>query len=135
MVQAGEQDQEGGGRTRLFNFKGIFEGTGRHTKSLSIDTATQLEPTEDGAASSRSQGSKPLNDLDKIPKPRTLTKEELAAKEAKEKILQGQCHYYHYYYLTIFNNHLIIHNQLSFHFKMSNITYQQILFITFIGFV
>ncbi|XP_014501385.1 rop guanine nucleotide exchange factor 12 [Vigna radiata var. radiata] len=88
MVQAGEQDQEGGGRTRLFNFKGIFEGTGRHTKSLSIDTATQLEPTEDGAASSRSQGSKPLNDLDKIPKPRTLTKEELAAKEAKEKILQ-----------------------------------------------
>ncbi|KOM44515.1 hypothetical protein LR48_Vigan05g212000 [Vigna angularis] len=88
MVQAGDQDQEGGGRTRLFNFKGIFEGAGRHTKSLSIDTATQLEPTEDGAASSRSQGSKPLNDSDKIPKARTLTKEELAAKEAKEKILQ-----------------------------------------------
>jgi len=101
MVRAGEQEQEGY-RTKLFTFKGIFEGTGRHTKSLSVDIATELEPTEDGAASSRSQGSKPLNnDADKIPKARTVTKEEMAAKEAREKLLQGQRHYYHYYYLTI----------------------------------
>jgi len=90
MVRAGEQEQEGY-RAKLFNFRGIFEGTGRHTKSLSVDTATILEPTEDGAASSRSQGSKPLNDLDNIiPKVRVISKEEIAVKEAKEKLLQGE---------------------------------------------
>ncbi|QCE08966.1 hypothetical protein DEO72_LG10g185 [Vigna unguiculata] len=88
MVQAGEQEQEGGSRAKLFSLKGVFEGAGRHSKSLSIDTAKQLEPTEDGAASSRSQGSKPLNDSDKVPKTKMLTKEELAAKESKDKILQ-----------------------------------------------
>ncbi|KAK7402296.1 hypothetical protein VNO78_14449 [Psophocarpus tetragonolobus] len=87
MVRAGEQEQEGY-KAKLFNLRGIFEGSGRHTKSLSIDTASVLEPTEDGAASSRSQGSKPLNDLDKIPKARVISKEEMAAKEAKEKLLQ-----------------------------------------------
>lgn len=90
MVRAGEQEQEGY-KAKLFNFRGIFEGTGRHTKSLSVDTATVLEPTEDGAASSRSQGSKPLNDLDNIiPKVRVISKEEIAVKEAKEKLLQGE---------------------------------------------
>lgn len=90
MVRAGEQEQEGY-KAKLFNFRGIFEGTGRHTKSLSVDTATILEPTEDGAASSRSQGSKPLNDLDNIiPKVRVISKEEIAVKEAKEKLLQGE---------------------------------------------
>lgn len=90
MVRAGEQEQEGY-RAKLFNFRGIFEGTGRLTKSLSVDTATVLEPTEDGAASSRSQGSKPLNDLDNIiPKVRVISKEEIAVKEAKEKLLQGE---------------------------------------------
>jgi len=89
MVRAGEQEQEGY-KAKLFNFRGIFEGTGRLTKSLSVDTATVLEPTEDGAASSRSQGSKPLNDLDKmIPKARVISKEEISVKEAKEKLLQG----------------------------------------------
>jgi len=102
MVQAGEQEQEGGSRAKLFSLKGVFEGAGRHSKSLSIDTAKQLEPTEDGAASSRSQGSKPLNDSDKVPKTKMLTKEELAAKESKDKILQGQ----YPYYLTI--NHLTV---------------------------
>ncbi|KAG4961551.1 hypothetical protein AAZX31_13G338300 [Glycine max] len=88
MVRAGEQEQEGY-KAKLFNFRGIFEGTGRLTKSLSVDTATVLEPTEDGAASSRSQGSKPLNDLDKmIPKARVISKEEISVKEAKEKLLQ-----------------------------------------------
>lgn len=90
MVRAGEQEQEGY-KAKLFNFRGIFEGTGRLTKSLSVDTATVLEPTEDGAASSRSQGSKPLNDLDNIiPKVRVISKEEIAVKEAKEKLLQGE---------------------------------------------
>ncbi|XP_027341488.1 rop guanine nucleotide exchange factor 12 [Abrus precatorius] len=86
MVRAGEQEQEG--RSKLFNFRGMFEGTGRHTKSLSVDTASALDPTEDGSASSRSQGSKPLNDSDKLPKPRVMSKEEIAAKEAREKLLQ-----------------------------------------------
>lgn len=93
MVRTGEQEQEGY-RSKLFNFRGMFESTGRHTKSLSVDTASALDPTEDGSASSRSQGSKPLNDVDqKVPKARVISKEEIAAKEAKEKLLQGEEHY------------------------------------------
>lgn len=89
MVRAVEQDQENP-RSKLFNFRGMFENTGRHAKSLSVDTGTRLDPTaEDGAASSRSQGSRPINDLDKVPKARIISKEEIAAKEAKEKLLQG----------------------------------------------
>ncbi|KAJ1433969.1 PRONE domain [Sesbania bispinosa] len=87
MVRAMEQDQDTF-RSKLFNFRGMFESTGRHTKSLSVDTASTLEPIEDGAASSRSQGSKPLIDSDKVPKARVISKEEIAAKEAKEKLLQ-----------------------------------------------
>lgn len=61
---------------------------------MSVDTASALDPTEDGSASSRSQGSKPLNDVDqKVPKARVISKEEIAAKEAKEKLLQGEEHY------------------------------------------
>lgn len=90
MVRAGEQEQQSY-RTKLFNFRGMFESTGRHTKSLSIESASTLDPTpsptEDGAASSKSQGSKPLND---VPKARIISKEEIAAKEAKEKLLQGE---------------------------------------------
>ncbi|XP_020207727.1 rop guanine nucleotide exchange factor 12 [Cajanus cajan] len=88
MVRAGEQEQQEGYKAKLFNFRGIFEGTGRHTKSLSVDIATSLEPTEDGAASSRSQGSRPLNDLEKIPKAKVMSKEEIAVKEAKDKLMQ-----------------------------------------------
>lgn len=106
MARAGEQEQEGV-KSKLFNFRGIFEGTGRHTKSLSVEIATSLEPTEDGAASSRSQGSRPLSDSEKIPKPRVISKEELAAKEAKEKLLQGQQSY-------LLTNHIIIY--CTFHF-------------------
>nr|AMK47971.1 putative rop guanine nucleotide exchange factor 12 [Lupinus angustifolius] len=57
MVQAGEQEQEGY-RSKLFNFRGMFESTGRHTKSLSIESATILDPTspiEDGSASSKTK--------------------------------------------------------------------------------
>ena len=89
MVRAVEQEQESY-RSKLFNFRGMFESTGRHTKSLSVETASKLDPVEDdGAASSRSQGSKPLNESEKIPKPRVMSKEEIAAKEAVDKLLQG----------------------------------------------
>lgn len=89
MVKAMEQEQESY-RSKLFNFKGIFENAGRHTKSLSVESATTLDPSpteEEDPVSSRSVGSKPLNDLDKAPKPK-VTKEEIAAKEAKDKINQ-----------------------------------------------
>ncbi|KAK7389553.1 hypothetical protein VNO78_24697 [Psophocarpus tetragonolobus] len=85
-----EQEQEGY-RSKLFHFKGMFENTGRHTKSLSIESATTLDPSppEEEPTSSRSQGSKPLNDQDKVPKPKTC-KEEIAAKEAIDKLVQGK---------------------------------------------
>ncbi|KAK7261810.1 hypothetical protein RIF29_28131 [Crotalaria pallida] len=89
MVRAGEQEQQEGYRSKLFNFRGMFESTGRHTKSLSVESASSLDattsPTEDGAASSKSQGSKQVND---VPKARVISKEEIAAKEAKERLLQ-----------------------------------------------
>lgn len=91
MVRALEQEQESY-RSKLFHFKGMFENTGRHTKSLSIESASTLDPTvEDDppVSSSRTQGqSRPLNDSERVPKPRII-KEEIAAKEAKEKLLQG----------------------------------------------
>ncbi|OIW03812.1 hypothetical protein TanjilG_30088 [Lupinus angustifolius] len=79
MVRAGEQEQEGN-RSKLFNFRGMFENTGRHTKSLSVESANTLDPTpiED---SSKSQGSN-------VPKARVISKEEIAAKEARDKLLQ-----------------------------------------------
>ncbi|KOM27362.1 hypothetical protein LR48_Vigan406s017200 [Vigna angularis] len=85
MVKAMEQEQEGG-RSKLFNFKGIFD-TGRHAKSLSVESATALDPaaaSEEDPVSSKSQGSKAQNDQDKAPKPR-VNKEEIIA---KEKLLQ-----------------------------------------------
>lgn len=85
MVRALEQEQENY-KSKLFHFKGMYENTGRHTKSLSIESASTLDPTkDDDLVSSRSQGSKPLHDS----KSRTI-KEEIAAKEAKEKLLQGK---------------------------------------------
>lgn len=89
MVRALEQEKENY-KSKLFHFKGMFETTGRHTKSLSIESASTLDPTtEDDPVSSRSQGSKPLNDSEKCAKFRII-KEEIAAKEAKEKLLQGK---------------------------------------------
>jgi len=90
MVKAMEQEQESL-RSKLFLFKGMFESAGRHTKSLSIESASALDPSpsDEEPVSSRSQGSKPLNDLDKVPKPR-ISKEEIVAKEAKDKMVQGK---------------------------------------------
>lgn len=91
MVRAIEQEQENN-KSKIFNFRGMFENSGRHTKSLSIESASTLDPTsEDDPASSRSQGSKPLNDSERVltEKSRTI-KEEILAKEAKEKISQGK---------------------------------------------
>lgn len=90
MVKALEKEQESY-RSKLFHFKGMFDSTGRHTKSLSIESANKLEASEEDPVSSRSQGSRPLNDLDKGPiRPRVVSKEEIEAKEIKEKLLQGK---------------------------------------------
>ncbi|ESW07669.1 hypothetical protein PHAVU_010G148900 [Phaseolus vulgaris] len=88
MVKAMEQEQEGY-RSKLFNFKGMFDNAGRHTKSLSVESATALDPSpsEEDPVSSKCQGSKSLNDPDKAPKPR-VNKEEIVAKEAKDKLVQ-----------------------------------------------
>ncbi|RYR50704.1 hypothetical protein Ahy_A07g037331 isoform B [Arachis hypogaea] len=64
---------------------------GRHAKSLSVDTGGSKEsPADtDGAASSRSQGSKPLNESEKIAnKPKVLTPEETALKESIDELLK-----------------------------------------------
>ncbi|XP_004506840.1 rop guanine nucleotide exchange factor 12-like isoform X1 [Cicer arietinum] len=88
MVKTLEQEQENC-KSKLFNFKGMFENTGRHTKSLSIESASTLDPIEDDPSSSRSQGSKPLHDSEKVlPNKSRTIKEEIAAKEAKDKLIQ-----------------------------------------------
>ncbi|OIW17141.1 hypothetical protein TanjilG_21118 [Lupinus angustifolius] len=95
MVRAVEQEQESY-RSKLSHFKGMFENTGRHTKSLSIESVTKLNPSEEdvtsssssSSSSSRSQGSKPLHNYDKGSRQRIITKEEIAAKETHEKLLQ-----------------------------------------------
>ncbi|KAL5072684.1 hypothetical protein RYX36_011668 [Vicia faba] len=86
MVRAIEQEQETY-KSKLFHFKGMFENTGRHTKSLSIESASTLDPiSDDDPVSSRSQGSKPLQQ-DPLPNKSKTIKDEIAAKEAKEKLL------------------------------------------------
>ena len=59
----------------------MLKNTRSHTKSLSIESAIALDPSpwEEEPMSSRSQGSKALNDLDKVPRPRK-SKEEIVAK-------------------------------------------------------
>lgn len=92
MVKALEQEKESY-RSKLFHFRGMFDNTSKHTKSLSVESASTLDPSplEEEPVSSRSVGSKPLNELaDNVPKPKVCTKEEIAAKEAKEKLLQGK---------------------------------------------
>ncbi|WJX42882.1 Rop guanine nucleotide exchange factor 12 [Trifolium repens] len=90
MVRALEQEQENY-KSKLFHFKGMFDNTGRHSKSLSIESASSLDPTpEDDIVSSRSQGSKPLHhDPERaLPNKSRTIKEEIVAKEAKEKHVQ-----------------------------------------------
>jgi hypothetical protein len=92
MVRALEQEQENY-KSKLFHFKGMFDNTGRHSKSLSIESASSLDPTpEDDIVSSRSQGSKPLHhDPERaLPNKSRTIKEEIVAKEAKEKHMQGK---------------------------------------------
>lgn len=57
MVRALEQEQENY-RSRLFHFKGMYEDKGgRHTKSLSIESATAMENSlSDDTVTSKSQG-------------------------------------------------------------------------------
>ncbi|KAI4329242.1 hypothetical protein L6164_021530 [Bauhinia variegata] len=75
MVRAVEQEQESY-TSRLFNFRGMFDSGGRHTKSLSVESASQLEAVEDDQGSS--------------PKSKFVTREEKenAIKEIREKLMQ-----------------------------------------------
>ena len=66
MVRAFEQEQENY-RSRLFHFRGMHENTGRHAKSLSIESASRLEERAlDGGVPVRSQGSRPPNESTNI---------------------------------------------------------------------
>ncbi|KAM1017091.1 hypothetical protein ACFX13_047424 [Malus domestica] len=79
MVRALEEEEEEDYKSRLYHFKGMYENTGRHAKSLSIESATALEfQDDDKKASSRSSNGA------QGPKSR-LSKEEAAAREAREK--------------------------------------------------
>ncbi|KAJ7951761.1 Rop guanine nucleotide exchange factor like [Quillaja saponaria] len=92
MVRAIDQEQESY-RSKLFHFKGMFDNTGRHAKSFSVESASALYVSENDKLLSRSQGSNPLNesqekkkigcplDREKGPKSR-LSKDEMAAREA-----------------------------------------------------
>ncbi|KAE9616159.1 hypothetical protein Lal_00017190 [Lupinus albus] len=94
MVRAVEQEQESY-RSKLSHFKGMFENKGRHTKSLSIESSTELDPSEENtipssssSSSLKSQGLKLLHSFDKGSRQRIISKEEIAAKETHEKLLQ-----------------------------------------------
>ncbi|XWS20277.1 hypothetical protein CRYUN_Cryun31cG0086900 [Craigia yunnanensis] len=99
MVRAHEQEQESY-RSRLFNFWGKHENTGRHAKSLSIESASRLEEAAlDEEVAVRSQGSRPPNDLpslnrkDKGLRSRPSKEEMAAAHQAREKqLLNGEFH-------------------------------------------
>ncbi|XVF26765.1 hypothetical protein REPUB_Repub14bG0046700 [Reevesia pubescens] len=98
MVRAIEQEQENY-RSRLFHFMGMRENTGRHAKSLSIESASILEEAAlDEGVTVRTLGSRPPTDLpssnrnDKALKSK-LSKEEMAAYQAREKqLLNGKFH-------------------------------------------
>jgi hypothetical protein len=82
MVRALEQEQENC-KSKLFHFKGMFDNTGRHSKSLSIESASSLDHTPED---------KPLHhDPERaLPNKSRTIKEEIVAKEAKEKHMQGK---------------------------------------------
>lgn len=102
MVRALEQEQENY-RSRLFHFKGMYENAGRHTKSLSIESASALGCSEDDWPPPRSQCGKRLNESekqqaagslfsrsnDKGPKSSRLNRDDIAAKEARDKLIAG----------------------------------------------
>ncbi|XP_021298633.1 rop guanine nucleotide exchange factor 12 [Herrania umbratica] len=93
MVRALEQEQENY-RSRLFHFRDMNENTGRHAKSLSIESATRLEEAGMGEeVAVRSQGSRTQNDLQSLNRGdrglrSRMGKEEMAAAfQAREKQL------------------------------------------------
>ncbi|KAF3450740.1 hypothetical protein FNV43_RR06829 [Rhamnella rubrinervis] len=101
MVRALEEEQENY-RSRLFHFRGMYENAGRHTKSLSIESASALG-VEDDWAPPKSQAAKPLTDSDKQqpgslfnrsndkgPKSSRLNRDEIAAKEVRDRLVAGQ---------------------------------------------
>ena len=107
MVRAMEQEHEGF-RSRFFLFRGNHENTGRHAKSLSVESANVFDSVnEDDLSTSRSQGSTPVhnssekhqagpplapsNRSERASKPKLSSKDnDLAAeKEAREKMALG----------------------------------------------
>ncbi|KAK6268047.1 hypothetical protein QUC31_012207 [Theobroma cacao] len=93
MVRALEQEQENY-RSRLFHFRDMNENTGRHAKSLSIESASRLEEAGMGEeVAVRSQGSRTQNDLlslnrgDRGLRSRIGKEEMAAAFQAREKQL------------------------------------------------
>ncbi|KAF7814257.1 rop guanine nucleotide exchange factor 12-like isoform X1 [Senna tora] len=85
MVRAVEQEQETY-RSKLFNFRGMFEITGRHTKSLSVDGASGLDGE---SQASKSSGDNADQNGNGHGAPRSkVNKEDIALKELREKLLQ-----------------------------------------------
>lgn len=61
MVRALEEEKENY-RSRLFHFKGLYENTGGHAKSMSVgDTLEAVDDDDDDRIATRSQGSRSLN--------------------------------------------------------------------------
>lgn len=105
-----EQEHEGF-RSRFFLFRGTHENTGRHAKSLSVESANVFDSAnEDDLSTSRSQGSTPVhnnssekhqagpplapsNRSERAPKPKLSSKDDDLAteKEAREKMALGSC--------------------------------------------
>ena len=80
-----EQEQEKQSyKSRLFNFKGMFESNGRHAKSLSIESASALDPTNDNSLEQN-------NDTKE-----RMSREDIAVKEVRDKLLQGAVNMYIY---------------------------------------
>lgn len=84
MAKVIEQDQQSY-KSRLFHFKGMFENTGRHTKSLSIDSVSNLEcPRED------LEKHQIANGVTRYDTAQTAKEEFAALKEAKDKMVAGK---------------------------------------------
>ncbi|CAL9010067.1 unnamed protein product [Prunus brigantina] len=76
MVRALEEEEDNY-KSRLYHFKGMHENTGRHTKSLSVESATALEFQDDDKKGSRSNGAQGSKSR--------LSKEEDEAREKQQQ--------------------------------------------------
>ncbi|XP_028756136.1 rop guanine nucleotide exchange factor 12 isoform X1 [Neltuma alba] len=74
-------------RSKLFNFKGMFDLPGRHAKSLSVESASILDPTEEASSRGSNPDNQIGNALDRRMRSQKI-REEQAIKEVREKLLQ-----------------------------------------------